>query len=270
METVSVQGVDVPALGLGTYRLRDRTCVDTVREALELGYRHVDTAEFYDNQRAVGEGIRSASVDREDVFVTTKVWRTNLAGDDVLRSGRESLDRLGLDYVDLLLIHWPSSSVPVGETLDAMAQLHAAGLVRHVGVSNFSVAQLREAMDASPLPVVTNQVEYHPYTSQAELLDVCLTHDLVLTAYSPLAKGRVVGDDRLAAIGERYGKSASQVALRWLVQQPRVAAIPKASSRDHLRGNLAVLDFELTDEEMDRIFDLGGGLVGRLRNRLGL
>jgi len=270
MESVTVQGVDVPALGLGTYRLRGETCVNTVRDALEMGYRHVDTAEFYENQRAVGEGIAAADVDREAVFLTTKIWRSNLRREDALRAARESIDRLDTEYVDLLLIHWPSQSVPVEETLDAMTRLREDGRVRHIGVSNFSVPQLREAIEAADAPILTDQVEYHPFTDQSELLAFCIEQDVMLTAYSPLAKGKVANDGTLAEIGERYDRTASQVALRWLVQQEGVAAIPKASSRDHLRENLAVFDFELTDEEMGRIFDLQGGLAARLRDLLGL
>jgi diketogulonate reductase-like aldo/keto reductase len=270
METVTVQGVDVPALGLGTYRLRNQACVNTVRDALELGYRHVDTAEFYDNQREVGEGIATANVDREDVFLTTKIWRSNLRREDALRSARESIDRLDVEYVDLLLIHWPDQSVPVAETLDAMTQLREEGQVRHVGVSNFSVPQLREAIEATDAPILTDQVEYHPFTDQSNLLEFCIEQDVLLTAYSPLAKGKVARDDTLAEIGERYDRTASQVALRWLVQQEGVAAIPKASSREHLQENLVVFDFELTDAEMSRVFDLHGGLAARLRELLGL
>ena len=270
MESVTVQGVEVPALGLGTYQLRGQTCADTVREALERGYRHVDTAEFYDNQRAVGRGIAEADVDREAVFLTTKIWRSNLRREDALHSARESLDRLDLEYVDLLLIHWPVESIPVAETLDAMTDLRAEGRVRHIGVSNFSVAQLREAIDVADAPILTDQVRYHPFTDRSDLLESCIEEDVLLTAYSPLAKGKVTRDETLAAIGDRYGKTAAQVALRWLVQQDHVAAIPKATGTQHLRENLAVFDFELTDEEMGRVFELQGGLTDRIRALLGL
>ncbi|QSG08578.1 aldo/keto reductase [Halapricum desulfuricans] len=270
MESVTVQGTAVPMLGLGTYQLRGDACVQTVREAIEMGYRHIDTAEYYNNQREVGQGIAAADVDREDIFLTTKVWRSNLAHDDVLQSVQESLDKLGVETVDLLLIHWPSQSVPVGETLTAMEQLQTEGKVRHIGVSNFSVEQLREAMQVAESPVLTNQVKYHPFHSQAELVEFCIEHDVLLTAYSPLAKGDVVGNETLATIGERYGKSAAQVALRWLLQQEVVAAIPKAASRAHLEENMAVFDFELTDAEMERIFELQDGLIAALRDRLGL
>jgi len=270
MEYVTVGDVAVPALGLGTYRLRGETCVETVREALEMGYRHVDTAEFYDNQQAVGRAIRTASVDREDVFLTTKVWRSNLTHDQVLRSARESLDALGLEYVDLLLIHWPSRTVPVEETIAAMTQLHEAGRTRHIGVSNFSVDQLRDAMQVADVPILTNQVEYHPFTGQDALVEFCIENEVMLTAYSPLAKGEVAGDETLTAIGDRYGKSTTQVALRWLVQQEMVAAIPKAASTAHLRENLDIFDFELTDTEMRQVFDYHGGLAQSLRKWLGL
>jgi diketogulonate reductase-like aldo/keto reductase len=270
MEYVTVQDEEVPALGLGTYQLRGKTCVETVRDALEIGYRHIDTAEYYDNQREVGEAIADASVDRDEVFLTTKVWRSNLQHDQVLRSARESLDKLGLEYVDLLLIHWPSRTVPVAETLDAMTKLHDDGNVRHIGVSNFSVGQLQEAIAVSDVPIFTDQVEYHPFNGQADLVDFCIESGVMLTAYSPLGKGTVVGDETLATIGDRYGKSAAQVALRWLVQQDTVAAIPKASSREHLRENIDIFDFELTDEEMNSVFELHGGLIVTLRRQLGL
>jgi 2,5-diketo-D-gluconate reductase B len=270
MQSVTVQGVEVPALGLGTYQLRGEACVQTVREAVEMGYRHIDTAEFYNNQSEVGQGIAAADVDREEIFLTTKVWRSNLAHDDVLQSVHESLDKLGLETVDLLLIHWPSRTVPVGETLSAMEQLQAEGNVRHIGVSNFSVEQLQEAMRVAESPILSNQVKYHPFNGQPELVEFCIEHDVLLTAYSPLAKGDVVSNETLATIGERYGKSAAQVALRWLLQQEMVAAIPKASSHEHLQENLAVFDFELTDAEMERIFELQDGLISSLRHRLGL
>lgn len=270
MDSVTVDDVSVPALGLGTYQLQGRACRTTVSEAVELGYRHVDTAEYYNNQREVGDAIADVEVARDEIFLTTKVWRSNLQYDQVLRSAHQSLDKLGLEYADLLLIHWPSRTVPVEETLDAMTELHEDGKVRHIGVSNFSVSQLQEAMDVSDVPIFTDQVKYHPFNGQAELLDFCIENDVMLTAYSPLAKGNVVGDETLAAIGDRYGKSASQVALRWLVQQDMVAAIPKASSREHLRENIDIFDFELTDEEMNRVFDLHGGVGSTLRKWFGL
>jgi len=268
MEYETARGVRVPAVGLGTYELRGRAGVRAVRRALDLGYRHLDTAELYENETAVGTALGESPVDREAVFLTTKVWKTNLARDDVLASGRRSAEKLGVDTIDLLLIHAPSRSIPIPETIGAMNDLQAEGTVRHVGVSNFSVDQLRTAMDASETPILTNQVEYNPYEDRSALLEFCLEHDVLLTAYSPLAKGKVAKDGTLTELGERYGKTGAQVALRWLVQQPNVVAIPKAGGEDHLRENLDVFDFALTDDEMTTVAELGGGPIDRLRSLL--
>ncbi|EMA12516.1 aldo/keto reductase [Haloarcula marismortui] len=270
MEYVTTARAEVPALGLGTYRLRGQTCTETVSQALEVGYRHIDTAEYYENQAAIGQALADTAVSRDDLFITTKVWRTNLGYEETKRVARESREKLGLETIDLLLIHWPSRSVPIKETITAMNELQAAGDVRHIGVSNFSVEQLANAREASETPICTNQVEYNPYTDRSDVLEYCIDHDIMLTAYSPLAKGRVNDDDTLATIGDRYGKSPAQIALRWLIQQQQVAAIPKASSQAHLEANLSIFDFELTDKEMAQIFDLQGGLIGRVRSMLGL
>lgn len=270
MEFVTVADARIPALGLGTARMTGDDCRQAVGTALELGYRHVDTAQMYDNEEAVGDAIAEADVEREDVFLVTKVNTDNLRREDVLRSTRRSLDRLDTDYADLLLIHAPRKYAPISETIGAMNELQDDGAVRHVGVSNFSVDQLREAMDASRTPIVTNQVKYHPYTDQSELLAFCVENDVTLTAYSPLARGDVASDDALAEIGGRHGKTPSQVALRWLLQQEHVIPIPKAASRDHQRENLDVFDFRLSDDEMERIFEQKGGLTHRLRSLLGL
>lgn len=270
MEYLSVHGEEIPVLGFGTYKLTGRDCVHAVSEALAVGYRHIDTAEMYGNQSAVGRAIAQADVDRTDVFLTTKVWRTNLAYNNVLQSAADSLAELDTDYIDLLLIHWPSRSVPIDETIGAMNQLQKEGNVRYIGVSNFSVDQMNGALDASATPIFTNQIKYHPLHHQNEILEFCLDNDILVTAYSPLAKGQVLTAATLQEIGDRYGKSAAQVALRWLVQQPMVAAIPKAGSRDHINENFDIFDFELTADEMEQIFDLHGGLLSRLRNKIGL
>ena len=268
MESVTVQGVEVPAIGFGTWQLKGEDCRLAVEDALTLGYRHLDTAQMYDNEAAVGDAIEHSAVDRDDVFLVTKVLRRNLAYDDVLASVDASLDRLGTD-IDLLLIHAPSRSVPIEESIEAMNQLQDTGVVRHIGVSNFSVPQLQDAIDASDTPILTNQVEYHPFERQDDVLEFCIDNDIMLTAYSPVAEGRVTGNDVLREIGETYGKTPAQVSLRWLIQQENVSAIPKAASREHREENLDVFDFELTDEEMAQIFDLQGGIVSRLRTLLG-
>ncbi len=265
----TAQNVTVPALGVGTWRLRGETCRTAVRSALETGYRHVDTAQMYDNEEAVGRAIADSSVPREDVFLVTKILRRNLSHDDVLTSVEASVDRLGTD-IDLLLIHAPSRSVLIEESIGAMNELQERGTVEHIGVSNFSVEQMRQAIDASETPILTNQVEYHPFEEQSEILEFCIENEVVLTAYSPLAKGRVTDSEVLREVGRRYGKTAAQVALRWLIQQDAVAAIPKASSQKHLEENLDIFDFALSDEEIERVFELQGGLLSRVRSLLGL
>ncbi|MFB6222252.1 MAG: aldo/keto reductase [Haloarcula sp.] len=257
MDEIQVQGTSVPALGLGTWQLTGQSCRETVETALEMGYRHIDTAQAYGNERQVGRGIEAAAVDRQEVFLTTKLDSGNRDERSVRRSTRESLNKLGTDYLDLLLIHWPNMPwmASLSETLDAMNDLVDDGLVRHIGVSNFSLSLLDEARELSAAPILTDQVQFHPYWDQRKLLDYCRVHDVLLTAYSPLARGGVLDDPALVQIGNRYDKSAAQVALRWLLQQDGVAAIPKASSPDHLAANLDVFDFELTDAERERIRD---------------
>ena len=233
-----------------------------------MGYRHVDTAQAYGNEAAVGEGIATADVDREDVFPTTKVWRSNLSADDVRRTVRGSRDGPDVDAVDLLLIHWPHPRVPVGETLGAMEELRDEGLVRQLGVGTFARSQLADAIRVADSPIVADQVLYHPYEDQSTLLEFCRDRDVALTVYSPLARGAVVDDEVLAGIGERHGTSAAQVALRWLVHQDGVVAIPEASGRGHLEANRGVFDLSLSDEEMARVRDRSGSLGIRLWNRL--
>ena len=252
-------------------------CRETVRTALDLGYRHVDTAQAYGNERQVGEAIRQSDVDRDDVFLVTKLDGDHREHDDVLRGAEESLSRLGTRYVDLLLVHWPNDRVPIGatpheETIDAMNDLVERDKVRHVGVSNYDVDLLDEARSLSDAPILTDQVQFHPFWDQTALLDYCDIHDVLLTAYSPLAHGGVLDDPVLREVGERYDKSPAQVALRWVLQHENVATVPKASSREHLEANLAVFDFELTDEEMDRVAQPSKlrTLSGIVRSRLGV
>lgn len=253
----SWHGTDVPALGLGTWELRGEACVTAVEQALALGYRHLDTAQGYDNELQVGLGLRRSGVPRDDVFLTTKVRPGHFRHADLLRSTEASLAALGVDAVDLLLLHWPNREVPLEETLGALHEARTRGLTRHVGVSNFNPTLTRRAVAAGP--TLTNQVEYHPFLAQTKLLALADELDLLLTAYSPIARGRVRQDPTLREIGARHGKSAGQVALRWLLQQPRVVAIPKAASRENQAANLAVFDFALSDEDMGRVFALARG-----------
>ncbi|MFB6183109.1 MAG: aldo/keto reductase [Haloarculaceae archaeon] len=250
----SVPSVDgMPMLGIGTWQNTDpQQCADSVATALETGYRHVDTAQAYGNEAAVGEGLARAAVDREDVFLATKVWIDNLAHDDVLRTARESLDNLGVDYVDLLYVHWPSRTYDPEDTLPAFDELHDDGAIRNVGVSNFppeAVERAREVLDA---PVFANQVEMHPLLQQAELRAFAAETDLNLVAYSPLARGAVFEVDVLSDVAEAHGVSEAQVSLAWL-RRKGVTAIPKATSTAHIRDNFESLQVTLSDEEVERI-----------------
>lgn len=248
MEYQTIKGEKVPSLGLGTYRLTGETCVRAVERALSMGYRHVDTAQMYDNEREVGRGIQDAGIDRAEIFLTTKVWPSDFAHDRVIRKSKESLKKLRTGYVDLLLMHWPGEGVPLEETLGAMRELQDEGSVMHVGVSNFSPSLVREA--AGHAEIFCNQVQYHPYRNQDALVGQAGEMDYLLTAYTPLSRGGVQEDTTLRDIGEDHGKTATQVALRWLVQQDKVCAIPKATSDEHLMENLDIFDFDLSREEM--------------------
>ena len=251
MQAVDVTGFKIPLVGLGTWMLRGRDCARLVEQAIRLGYRHIDTAQMYDNERAVGEGVR-ASGKRAEVMVTTKIQPTMLAPRDVERSVKESLAHLRIDHIDLLLIHWPNPRVPLSETLGAMAKLKQAGLVRALGVSNFTVALLDEATRVSPEPLVCNQIECHPFLDQSKVIAACKLHGLAVVAYSPIASGGAQGDDVLARIGKAHGKSAAQVSLRFLVQQG-IVVIPRTSKVERLEENIALFDFALTELEMAEV-----------------
>ncbi|MCJ7479122.1 MAG: aldo/keto reductase [Candidatus Nanohaloarchaeota archaeon QJJ-7] len=255
MEFKNAKGMAIPSIGLGTWQLKGNECEKAVANALEMGYRHIDTAEMYENEERVGNGITNADVDREDIFLTTKVWRTNLEPDSVRKALEGSLEKLETDYVDLLLIHWPNENMPVKKTLDAMHELVDEGRVRNIGVSNFTTELLDEALDADE-EIKANQVEKHIHHQQGQMTEYCQENDLVLTAYSPLARGRASEEVLMEEIGENHGKTAVQVALRWLVQQENVVAIPKAAPEDYQRENLDVFDFELSEEDMEQIEDL--------------
>lgn len=243
----------MPTLGLGTWQLDDpETCRETVRFALEAGYRHVDTAQAYGNEAAVGDGIAAADVPREDVFLATKVWTDRLSYDDVISSTADSVDELGVDSLDLLYVHWPTDTYDPEGTLRAFDELYAEGTIDRVGVSNFSPARVEEAVERLDAPVFANQVECHPLFQQRELRATCEAHDVEVVAYSPLARGAVFDDPTVAAVAEARDVSAAQVSLAWL-RAKGVTAIPKASGEAHLRDNLASLDLELTDDEVDAI-----------------
>ena len=247
---------EMPMLGLGTWENDDYdACVESVRTALEMGYRHIDTAQAYGNEDAVGEGIETADVPREDVFLATKVWIENLEYDDVIETTQESLDDLGVEYVDLLYVHWPSGEYDPEETLEAFSELVDEGTVERIGLSNFEPEHLETAQENLDEPVFANQVECSPLFRQEELREYCESESIELVAYSPLARGEVFDVDELSEIAEKHGASEAQVSLAWL-REKGITAIPKATSEDHIRGNWDSLSVDLDDEDVATIDSL--------------
>jgi diketogulonate reductase-like aldo/keto reductase len=255
VEFIEANGARIPAIGLGTWQLSGAACARMVGEALKLGYRHVDTAAMYGNEAEVGEGLRASGVNRADVFITTKVWQSDLRADAFRRSVEASVKKMRLPQVDLVLIHWPNPSVPLAETIGALNAVKRDGLARHIGVSNFTVALIEEAVKLSAEPLVNNQVEMHPFLDQSKVIAVCAAHGISVTAYCPIARGNAAGDKVLARIGKAHGKSAAQVSLRYLIQRC-VIPIPRTSKVARLKENLDVFDFVLTEMEMQAIHKL--------------
>lgn len=254
MHSIDANGASIPCIGLGTWTLEGRHCSGIVAQALDIGYRHIDTAAIYGNEAAVGAGIRASGVARGDLFVTTKVWPADLRATDLRRSAEASLDRLGLDRVDLLLIHWPNPAIPLAETIAALNKARDDGLARHIGVSNFTTALLAEALRLSPAPLVCNQVEYHPMLDQAKVLAACRAAGMAMISYCPLYQGRaLLAAPAVAEAARRHGKTPAQVVLRWHVQQQGVAAIPRTSRKERLAENIDVFDFALGQSEMEAI-----------------
>lgn len=254
VHTLTANGADIPAIGLGTWTLDDEAATRLVSEALNIGYRHIDTAAIYQNEVGVGAGLRSSGVPRSEIFLTTKVWYTDIAAGDLQRSVEGSLERLGVDRLDLVLIHWPSSTVPLAESIAALNEVSDRGYARNIGVSNFPVALLEEAVKLSKKPLVCNQVEYHPFLSQDRLLEACRAHGIALVSYCPLARGReLAAEPAIAASAKRLARSPAQIVLRWHIQQTGVAAIPRSSRPERIAENLQVFDFSLSDEEMASI-----------------
>ena len=252
--SVEAKGFKIPIVGLGTWALRD--VVRVVSEAIRIGYRHIDTAQMYGNEAEVGEAVRASGL-RAEIMVTTKLQPTNLAPRDVERTGKESLRKLKLDVIDLLLIHWPNPGVPLADTLGAMARLQQEGVVRAIGVSNFTVALVEEAVRGSPAPIVCNQVECHPFLNQDKVLATCRKNDMAVVAYSPVARGGASGNKVLERIGAAHGKTGAQVSLRYLTQQG-IVVIPRTNKLPRLKENFSLFDFELSDAEMREIHALSG------------
>ncbi len=241
-------GIKAPKLGFGTWLMKGAQCVRAVKTALDIGYRHIDTAQIYGNEEEVGEALRDSGLPREQVFLVTKVWRDSLREKQVILSTQESLKKLKTDYVDLLLIHWPDTTAPLKETLLAMQKLIERQKVRFMGVSNFPVELMETAKKTAP-EIVCNQVEYHPFLDQRPVLKAVGQHNMFLTAYSPLARNRVFKNKTLQQIGEKYSKSAGQIVLRWLIEQKNVVAIPKAVKQRHAEANFDIFDFQLSAED---------------------
>lgn len=245
----------IPALGFGTWQLDNGTAQPLVEQALEIGYRHIDTAQAYRNERDVGAAIAASGIKRDEIFLTTKVWIDQFAAGDLQRSAEKSVERLGLDHVDLLLLHWPNPVNPLAETMAALNDVQERGLTRAIGLSNFPSAMMAQAQSLSKAPIATNQVEYHPYLSQKTLIAAAHAAGTSITAWSPLAQGKVAEDPVLIAIGQAHGKTPGQVTLRWLIQQG-VIAIPRTKTPARIVENFDVLDFSLSDDEMAAVFAL--------------
>jgi len=255
MQTVDANGAKIPAIGLGTWQLNGSVGSRITEQALKLGYRHLDCALIYGNEKEVGEGLHASGVKREEIFLTTKVRQDNLEADKFARSVDNSLKLLGLPNVDLLLIHWPNAQVPMEESIGALNKAKREGLAKHIGVANYTVALLDAAVKATKEPLVTNQIEVHPFLDQTKVIAATRGHGMSITAYCPLARGKVPGEPALERIGKAHGKTASQVALRWLVQQG-IMIIPGSGTPARQKENFDVLDFSLTPAEMTEIAGL--------------
>jgi 2,5-diketo-D-gluconate reductase B len=250
MDAIETQGVTIPRLGLGTFRMPGVSVQPAVESALSLGYRHLDTAAMYENEAAVGTAIASSGIHRRELFVTTKVWHDQLAPEALQRSFAASLEKLKMDYVDLFLVHWPSADMDIAATLTAMARLREHGYARAIGVCNFNMPMIRRVVEEIQVPIAVHQIEYHPYLSQAPMLQYLRGKGIALTAYAPLAQGRAASDPVLQSIGRKHNVSSSQVAIAWLLGQEGVIAIPKAAKIESQTSNLSATAVNLDEEDL--------------------
>ena len=255
MDVIESHGARIPILGFGTMTLKEDQCVQLVEASLKLGYRHLDTAQMYSNEREVGSGMRGSGLKREDIFLTTKVWFTQLASGDFERSVDESLERLGLPWVDLLMIHWPNAQVPLSESIAALCKMKKAGLTKHIGVANFNVAMIEEAVKLASQPIAVLQIETHPYLGESKVIAAARRSGMAVVGYCPLARGKVPAEAVLQRIGKAHGKTPAQVALRFLEQQ-QIIPIPRTSKRERLAENLGSLDLKLSEAETAEIAKL--------------
>jgi diketogulonate reductase-like aldo/keto reductase len=252
MQSITANGATIPVLGLGTWQLNGAAGSRITEQALRLGYRHLDCALIYGNEREVGEGLHASGVKRNDIFITTKVPHTELAPPALERAVKQSLANLRVSEVDLLLIHWPNPQIPLAETMGAMCKMKREGYARHIGISNFTVALIEQAVKLSSEPIVTNQIEWHPYLDEHKVQAACRKHGIAVTAYCPIARGRAVGDEVLSRVGKKHGKTAGQVSLRWLIQKGAIV-IPRTSKVERLTENMTIFDFELSAAEMAEV-----------------
>jgi 2,5-diketo-D-gluconate reductase B len=255
MEVTESRGARIPILGFGTMTLKEDLCVQLVEAALHLGYRHLDTAQMYGNEREVGAGMRASGIPREEILLTTKVWFNRLAAGDFEHSVDESLQRLALPWVDLLMIHWPNAQVPLAQSIASLCKVKKAGLAKNIGVANFNIAMIDEAVKLASEPIAVLQIETHPYLDQGKVIAAARRHGMAVVGYCPLARGKVPADETLQRIGRVHGKSPAQVALRFLEQQ-NIIPIPRTSKRERLAENLGSLDFKLSGAEMAEIAKL--------------
>jgi 2,5-diketo-D-gluconate reductase B len=272
MEFVTLDGDEVPAVGLGTWQMETATARKAVEMGLELGYRHIDTAQMYENEAGVGQAIAASPVDRDAIFLTTKVKPSHRSVPDIVASVEQSLDRLRVEQVDLLLIHWPHPLANLETVMHGLDRAREEGYTRHIGVSNFGRDRLDRAQELADAPIVTDQVLFHRWWTQPELRRYCQNEDVILTGYSPLANGALVNDSDLNAIGNKYGKSAAQVAIRWAIQHENVMTIPMSTTQEHLEDNIDIFDFTLSDAEQQRITEPSYLKTGTamLRGQLGI
>ncbi len=249
---------NIPVLGLGTWQSTGQDCIEVVSQGLQMGYEHIDTAQAYDNEKEVGQGIKQSGVARDKFFLTTKIFPDDLKfqPEKLLAAAKRSLENLDTDYVDLLLLHWPDDRVPLSETIPALCELQKQGLTKNIGVSNFNIAHLMEAEKYADVPIVVNQVEFHPFIKQHTLQTFLNNHHILLEAYSPLARGDVFENELLKKIAEKHSVTPAQVALAWILSDKNRVAIPKTSNPKHLQGNLEAIDVQLSVDELEQIGSL--------------
>ncbi|MGP5010653.1 aldo/keto reductase [Psychrobacter glacincola] len=246
---------NIPVLGLGTWQSTGQDCVDVVSQALKMGYEHIDTAQAYGNEKEVGQGIKQSGVSRDKFFLTTKIFPDDMKfePEKLIAAAKRSLADLDTDYVDLLLLHWPDDRVPLSETIPALCELQKQGLTRHIGVSNFNIANIIEAEKYADVPIVVNQVEFHPFIKQKTLQTFLNNHHILLEAYSPLARGDVFDNEIIKEIADKHNVTPAQISLAWILADKHRIAIPKTSNPDHLQGNLDAINVQLSDDEIEKI-----------------